>query len=109
MVKDGEVGMILYIAGKITGDSKYKEKFDAAETYLGTWKGHTVLNPAMLPEGLKSYEDYMDICKKLLELADGIVLLEGWKESAGASRELNWAREWGKKVYEGIESVPFTD
>lgn len=101
--------MILYIAGKITGDSEYKMKFDAAESYLGTWKGHTVLNPAMLPEGLKSYEDYMAICEKLLELADAIVLLKGWESSPGAKKEKEWAEQYDKGIFDGIESVPFTD
>ena len=40
--------MKVYIAGKITGDPGYRDKFAAAEIQLG-WQGHTVLNPAELP------------------------------------------------------------
>ena len=42
--------MKVYIAGKITGDPGYRDKFAAAEIQLG-WQGHTVLNPAELPGG----------------------------------------------------------
>ena len=60
--------MKVYIAGKITGDPGYRDKFAAAEIQLG-WQGHTVLNPAELPGGhepgrlrehLKQYEDKED-------------------------------------------------
>lgn len=98
--------MILYIAGPITSDmAEYKTKFDAAESYLGTWKGHTVLNPASHPLGLK-YEDYMQIDAEMIKAADGIVMLRGWRSSQGAKRELRMALKLGKKAFYGIESVP---
>lgn len=37
--------MKIYIAGKITGEPNYKEKFDIAATSLEA-QGHIVLNPA---------------------------------------------------------------
>lgn len=43
--------MKIYIAGKITGEPNYKEKFDIAATSLEA-QGHIVLNPAELPEGM---------------------------------------------------------
>lgn len=98
--------MILYLSGPISGDPNYKAKFDAAESYLSTWKGHTVLNPAMLPVGLKKYDDYMAIGYEMLGAADGIVMLTGWKKSPGAKAELRVAIEHGKKCFYGIESVP---
>lgn len=98
--------MILYLSGPISGDPKYKEKFLAAEEYLGTWKGHTVLNPAVLPEGL-SYKDYIRIDFAMLYAAEGIVMLRGWKKSPGARKELEFALATGrKKIFYGIESVP---
>ncbi len=39
--------MKIYIAGKITGEPNYKEKFDIAATNLEE-QGHIVLNPAEL-------------------------------------------------------------
>ena len=51
--------MKIYIAGKITGDPGYRDKFAAVEIQL-FWQGHTVLNPAELPRGM-SREDYRRI------------------------------------------------
>ena len=42
--------MKIYIAGKITGDKGYREKFAAVEAALWA-QGFTVINPAVLPEG----------------------------------------------------------
>lgn len=97
--------MILYISGPISSDmEQYKTKFDAAESYLN-WKGHTVLNPAGHPLGLK-YEDYLDIDLAMVRAADGIVMLKDWKQSDGAKAELKYAMWIGIKVFYGIESVP---
>ena len=98
--------MILYLSGPISADPGYKQKFDAAKSYLSTWKRHVVLNPASLPEGLKHYSDYMDIGLRMLKAADGIVMLRGWKDSPGARIELRAAVKHGLKVFYGIESVP---
>lgn len=98
--------MILYISGPISSRmDTYKTEFDAAESYLSTWKGHIVLNPAVHPLGLE-YEDYLAIDAAMVSAADGIVMLRGWKNSPGAKRELQWALCKGKKVFYGIESVP---
>lgn len=99
--------MILYLAGPISKDPDYKNKFEAAESYLATWKRHVVLNPGSLPEGLKHYTNYMDIGLQMLKAADGIVMLRGWKDSPGARIELRAAVKRGLKVFYGIESVPF--
>jgi len=98
--------MILYISGPISSRmDTYKAEFDAAESYLSTWKGHTVLNPASHPQGLK-YEDYILIDSDMIRAADGIVMLRGWRSSQGAKRELRMALKLGKKAFYGIESVP---
>ena len=39
----------VYIAGKITGDAGYREKFAAAERKL-RGEGYIVLSPAVLPD-----------------------------------------------------------
>lgn len=77
--------MKVYIAGKITGDPGYRDKFAAAEIQLG-WKGHTVLNPAELPSGM-SREDYMRICFAMIDVADAVVFLPDAADSAGARLE----------------------
>ena len=90
--------MIIYLAGKITGDSNYKEKFKRYELYYGL-QGYTVLNPAVLPESEElTWQDYMDICKVMLSKADTIAMLPDYKDSKGALQELQWAVEQGKNI-----------
>ena len=43
--------MKIYIAGAITGDPEYREKFRRAEEAVRA-EGHVAVNPAVLPEGL---------------------------------------------------------
>lgn len=45
--------MKVYLAGKITGDPNYREKFAAAAKKLEERAGVTVISPAVTPEGLK--------------------------------------------------------
>ena len=88
--------MKIYIAGKITGEPKYKEKFDIAATSLEE-QGHIVLNPAELPEGMLP-ADYMRICFAMIDTADAIYLLKGWYSSSGASIERSYAMYTGKSI-----------
>ena len=86
--------MKIYIAGKITGDRKYKAKFrEAAKTLEAL--GHVILNPAILPAGLEQV-DYMRICLAMLEAADLAVFLPDYQESAGAMVEWAWRQRTGK-------------
>lgn len=80
--------MKVYIAGKITGDPGYKEKFRRAAEKLEA-QGHIVLNPAVLPEGMAE-ADYMRICLAMLESADEVVFLPDFISSAGAMLERDW-------------------
>lgn len=87
----------LYIAGKITGDPHYSRKFSIAENSLRN-AGFTVLNPAALPEGMKP-SDYIRICLAMLDSADGVALLDDWRNSAGAQIEQSIA------AYIGLPSM----
>lgn len=86
--------MKIYIAGKITGDKRYKAKFAAAAKALQA-AGHVVLNPATLPAGLEQ-EDYMRICLAMLDSADQVTFLPDYQESAGAMVEMDYCRRIGK-------------
>lgn len=88
--------MKVYIAGRITGDPRYREKFAEAEAALRE-VGHIPLNPAVLPEGMEA-EDYMRICTAMLDSADAIGLLGDWTDSTGAKLELHYADYAGKKT-----------
>ena len=89
--------MKIYIAGKITEDPGYRDKFAAAERQLGG-QGHTVLNPAELPEGMAP-ADYMRICFAMIDVADAVVFLPDAAESAGARLEMADC-EYIEKEYE---------
>ena len=86
--------MKIYIAGKITGDRKYRAKFREAAKGMETL-GHVVLNPAILPAGLEE-RDYMRITLAMLEAADLAVFLPDYQESAGAMIEWAWRKWTGK-------------
>ena len=90
--------MKVYIAGKITGDPGYRDKFAAAEIQLG-WQGTTVLNPAELPEGMAP-ADYMRICFAMIDVADAVVFLPDAAESAGARLEREYCKYVGKEMEE---------
>lgn len=86
----------VYIAGKITGDPDYRRKFAIAEAGLLT-AGYAVMNPAILPDGFL-YEEYMAICKLMIEPCKAVYFLPCWKESPGARVEMTWAREGDKTL-----------
>lgn len=88
--------MKIYIAGKITGDKAYRAKFAAAEETLRA-QGFTVINPAVLPEGMRP-ADYMRVCLAMVEIADEVVFLPDWQESQGAKLEMNFCKYIKKRI-----------
>lgn len=99
--------MRFYVAGKITGYAEYKDKFLAATLAL-VKQGHTVLNPAFLPEGMTPTQ-YMSVCVPMLLAAEGIYLLDGWDKSPGALIEVQLARYCGKRIYYEWEEEVIAD
>lgn len=96
--------MKIYIAGPITGIQDYKERFGEAERQLRA-KGHTVMNPAILPEGFDHLE-YMHICLPMVEVCEAVVFLPGWEKSKGAQMEYHYAERRGRGKYFDLEDVP---
>lgn len=90
--------MNVYIAGKITGDPKYREKFKEAAADIARG-GHIPLNPADLPEGMRP-KDYMRICFAMIDAADVVVFLPNAKDSAGARLERAYCEYIGKETEE---------
>lgn len=82
--------MIVYLAGPITDNENAAEQFAAAEEKLKK-NGCIVLNPKLLPEGLGDCDDYMKLCLPMIDFADAIVMLDGWKDSRCACREWGYA------------------
>lgn len=96
--------MKVYISGKITDNLHYKEDFARAEQFIKS-KGYKPLNPAKIGLDL-SYEEYMQLDFKLIEMADCIYMLKGWQDSKGATAELTYAKALNKKIkYEGKQWI----
>lgn len=89
--------MKIYIAGRIAGDPDYADKFFEAAEELRA-KGHIVLNPATLPEGMDK-ADYMRVCLSMIDTADIVYLLPGWAASPGARLEMIYCRYIEKAVW----------
>lgn len=89
--------MIIYIAGKMTGlPDLGREHFKMAERRLKK-AGHTVLNPAILPDTLPK-DAYLPICLAMIDAADSLYMLSGWEDSRGARLERDYAGYQGKLI-----------
>ena len=91
--------MFVYISGGITNNKNFKEEFENAVKWLKQ-NNHYPINPAKLNEMLPNltYEQYMSIDYKLIELSEAIYMLKGWQKSKGACAELSYAKSLGKKI-----------
>jgi len=76
----------LFLSGPMTGyDNFNRAAFNELADYYDK-RGYSVLNPAILPNGLTE-KDYMQICMAMLLCADEVAFLPKWNESPGAISE----------------------
>lgn len=83
--------MKVYIAGPITGLFNYKDNFKKAERKIKEM-GHIALNPSFLPSGLNNY---MPICKAMIDQSDMVYFIKGSENSVGAKEEFQHALKAG--------------
>lgn len=88
----------IYIAGKMTGDPNFKEKFARVESGLAAC-GWTVLNPAKNADSMTRAE-YMRIDLNLIDMAEAVYFLADWKDSEGAKLERHYCEYIGKTMVE---------
>ena len=90
---------IIYVAGPMSGIKDHNRPlFNMVATELSD-QGHSVLNPATLPDGLSQVQ-YMQICLPMVAAAHELVMLPGWEQSEGAYIEFLLAKKSGKTVRE---------
>ena len=91
----------LYISGPITNHPNYLTEFKAVEDRLRSM-GFQPINPAkfisLLPIDME-YERTMHICYALIDVSDGIFMMQGWMKSRGAKLELEYALKHNKPDY----------
>ena len=103
-----ERGKIVYLSGVKTDFESCKNEFACAELFL-TQMGYVVLNPVEILKdlGKLSYEQCMQICYRLVDIADIIFMVSGWQKSKGANAELSYAKSLGKEVKYQDYYAPF--
>lgn len=83
-----------FISGAITGTEDYIERFSQAEVELRE-EGLLPINPTRFSQHLLdaefSWDEFMDITMSLLKQCTRIYMLEGWRNSRGATAEFKYA------------------
>ena len=90
--------MLIYISGN-TEKEKWQDDFEKAELWLRL-NGMKPINSGKIVSSLPAmtYEQYMQINYKLIDMSDYIFMLDGWQKSKTACAEINYAKSLGKFI-----------
>lgn len=94
--------MLIYLSGPMTGISNFNyPAFDAAAQTLRSL-GFEVMNPAEFFNGQTGLPKTVYMKKDIAAIlqAEAVLLLAGWRESAGARMEILVAQACGIPIYE---------
>ena len=84
--------MRIYISGPITNVLDYKEKFERAEQDLkAKYPDSEIINPTVLEKLPLTYDEYMELDLRLIDMCGAIYMLNGWEMSKGACIEYGYA------------------
>lgn len=93
------MGRKWYLSGSVSSDPDYMDKFAYAEFQLRK-RGFKVLNPVKHEKEGKKWSYYLRKDIRKLTRCQGLILLDGWQNSEGASLELTIAQGLGFAVME---------
>ena len=99
--------MRIYISGKITGTTDYKEKFQNAAERIAA-KGHIPVNPTDMDKVLidsYTWDEWMQIDLPLLRTSHGVLMLPDWRDSNGARMEHREAIRIHKRMFYEIDDI----
>lgn len=88
----------VYIAGAISDDKNYKQKFRKAEEYLRSIGFERIINPTCVPDNLP-YKSYAPISISFVQVSDIVYMLKDYGKSIGALAELSYAIMSGKLIF----------
>lgn len=93
--------MRIYLSGPITNNPNARHDFARVEREL-RWGGiPDIVNPEAVLRGLRmSHDEYLHVCRALLEVSDVMLLLPGWRDSKGACLEVGIAMANKIRIYE---------
>lgn len=101
--------MTIYISGKISGiEKKARRKFKKVQKHLEKI-GFSVINPFDIGDKMKTdpawtdrqkWQHYMRVdIAEMLSHANGILLMDNWKDSEGAKEECRIAQLCGIEIF----------